>query len=289
MKHFTFLLAIVNLSGCAGLPKKGLKGPGPSSGGPGLVGGPKGSSSCNKDIPQILPAFTKGGKPISYGGHTYEGWAEQWWMWMFSFNNTVNPLGNVSKYAYLLQPKGTFFLGFDGSSLHLDIPKDTSIFFPIAGQLHWYNPPGTDDAKGYEKVAMFFLGTNINYNASLAEISIFFAHLNFLANTTTYKLTLEVDGCKLDPYQNGVIATSLGEEFTLPSVFTSDNDALPGNFGAAQVGYWIRLAPFKKIGKHTIHFSASVTRSGLAAAADALGLLGAPSPNVNITYYLNAV
>jgi hypothetical protein len=132
-----------------------------------------------------------------------------------------------------------------------------------------------------------FFGTNIS-TFSLANISSFEARELVLANMTNTTLTLDVDGCKLDPYQNALIATSPGEEFTLPVVFSSDNDVLQGNFDAAQAGYYALLAPFKQIGKHTIHFSVFVTRTGPAAAAATLGLL--PSFTFNeVTYYLNVV
>ncbi len=137
------------------------------------------------------------------------------------------------------------------------------------------------------RLTAIFFGTNIS-TFSLANISSFEARELVLANMTNTTLTLDVDGCKLDPYQNALIATSPGEEFTLPVVFSSDNDVLQGNFDAAQAGYYALLAPFKQIGKHTIHFSVFVTRTGPAAAAATLGLL--PSFTFNeVTYYLNVV
>ncbi len=252
-------------------------------------GSPKGGVGFNKcqDI-QILPAYNpKDGKPISSGGKTYEEWGTAWWIWHYRFNNSF--FYSAQGPRDLLQPKNAIFLAYpDGISTTLmrsvQVPKNSYVFFPLISYIHWYNPGGTDDLPGNFK-SFKILGINIstlNFTKN-ADVSALVALESFVANTTNTILSLDVDGCKLDPKKNGLIATSPGQEFLLP--VNQDNDVAPGDFDAAYVGYFALLPPFKKPGKHTVDWTALVERSGPALAALGVGY----NATIPVTYSLDIV
>ncbi len=96
-------------------------------------------------------------------------------------------------------------------------------------------------------------------------------------------MSLDVDGCKLDPKINGLLATSPGQEFVLP--VNPDNDVVPGDYDAAYAGYFALLPPFKKPGKHTVDRTAILERSGPALAAFGVAF----NASSHVTYQLNVV
>ncbi len=91
-----------------------------------------------------------------------------------------------------------------------------------------------------------------------------------------------MNGCTLDPKQNGLIVTLPEHGFSLPAL--PDYGLYEALDDGAQAGYYALLAPFHKPGKHTIHFTAFQSYSG--PAEEAFGSF--PFSN-DITYYLTVV
>jgi hypothetical protein len=169
----------------------------------------------------------------------------------------------------------------------VQVPKNSYVFFPLISYIHGYNPAGTDDLP-VEKNVFKILGINIGTLdlTKNADLSARIVREYFTANKTNITLSLQVDGCKLDPKKNGLMVTPPDHEFSLP--INKDNNAQPGNFDAAYGGYFALLPPFKKRGTHTVYWTAFLAFSGPALAA--FGPFGlAFNATSHATYHLNIV
>jgi hypothetical protein len=193
-----------------------------------------------------------------------------WWIWHYSFNNSLF-FYSAEGPGDLRQPKNAIFLAYPdeiGTTVvrSVRVPRNSYVFFPLASYIHWYNPAGTDDLPGNSH-DFKILGINIG-TLSLTknkEFSALIAREYFIANMTNINLSLEVDGCKLDPKKNGLMVTSPDHEFSLP--VNLGNNVQPGDFDAAYGGYFALLPPFKKPGPHTVYWTALLVTSGPALAA----------------------
>jgi hypothetical protein len=206
---------------------------------------------------------------------------------LFSYNASVSPFlhntPQTSQYETdLLQPKGTFFLpaSFGGTYVRrLRVPKDTTLFFTVLNFIHAFRY-GLDDDLKYLQSELKLLGINAGNLKKTEANSILEATLLLTANMTNINTALEVDGCSLNPVQNGLIVTLPDHGFSLPVV---PSLGIPPNFYAAQAGFYVLLPPFRKPGTHTIHFSSYVNQSGPIEAA------GNTPFGLDITYYLTVV
>ncbi len=197
----------------------------------------------------------KYGNENVYAGRTYEEWANYWVNWEFSFNATVDPSADKTGiYAYENQPGGVFLLagsnGQAGIDRFITIPRDTPSFLPMTSNLVNFLSGNASDPR----LRLFFaatlpsVGINVTDNLTLAELSSLFAQ-SFCSNAI-YNIALRIDGCNIDPFQNGLIYTSPDRAFELQP--NPDYGIPADNFDAVQCGYYAILAPLKP-GNHTIH------------------------------------
>ncbi len=147
-------------------------------------GGGVGLNKC-QDI-QILPAYNpKDGKPISYGGKTYEEWGTAWWIWHSSFNNSL--FFSAEGPGDLLQPKNAIFLAIpirgDTVMRSVQVPKNSYLFFPLVTSVHWYNPGGNDDLPAVS-TSFEILGINISTTTKNPDLSALNILEYLIANTT---------------------------------------------------------------------------------------------------------
>ena len=177
----------------------------------------------NPLAPHLAPHSTVEGKSIAQ-------WGEQWWTWVLSIPNAVNPqLDTAGANAHLGDVGGPVFFvagNFDGSSERtFSVPSGKFLLLPLVNGVFIPDPGDSLQAA---------ITSNDNF-----------------INTVS-SLQAVVDGVVITDvfdHRETTTLTSGGFSFTVP-----DNGLVPtGTYGpTAQDGYWLMLALTQ--GEHTISF-----------------------------------
>jgi hypothetical protein len=220
--------------------------------------------TCNNIL---QPRFDKNGNEKVYAGKTYQEWANYYQIWNYGFRAAVNPsLDPTGQFAYQNQPKGIFLIGGavqPGVVRHITIPENTLLFAPFYSELVGYdvgNPAGNPSdpiviSELTKKLSV--VGVSIPPNATLAQL-FSLAAKTFCENVVFSSFSYNLDGCNLDPYQEGLIWTKPEDTFVLQA--NPDFHIPADNYDAVQCGYNGIYTPFAK-GNHTFTFTGTVKSS----------------------------
>jgi hypothetical protein len=226
-----------------------------------------GTKPPRKTCKNILqPRFDKNGNEKVYAGKTYQEWANYYQIWNYGFRAAVNPsFDPTGQFAYQNQPNGIFLIGGavqTGVVRHITIPENTLLFAPFFTKLVAFdvgNPAGNpSDPVLISKFTSKFsvAGVSIPPNATLAQL--FSLAAETYCENSVFSTTYNLDGCNLDPYQEGLIWTKPEDTFVVPA---NPDLGIPANsYDAVQCGYNGIYTPLAK-GNHTFSFTGTVSSS----------------------------
>ncbi len=220
--------------------------------------------TCNNIL---QPRFDKDGNEKVYAGKTYPEWADYWQIWIYGFRAAVNPgLDPTGQFAYQNQPNGIFLLGGAAQPdvvRHITIPENTLIFAPFFSELVAFdvgNParnPSDPELISFFTERLSAVGVTIPPNATLAQLFSLAAKAN-CENLIISPFKFKLDGCDVDPYQEGLMWTKPKDTFVLQA--NPDFGIPANNYDAVQCGYYGIYTPLAK-GNHTFSFTVTVNSS----------------------------